>query len=114
MVIVNDNSTVITKLETSLTDDARVIIYDRHMFIVQATVLLRLIVILVATAKILAVKAGTSLDWPACFIGLPALFACLLYWPACFVGLPALLACLLCFVPTTKPPQGGILPNNMP
>jgi hypothetical protein len=37
MTIVNDNSRVITKLETSLTDDARVIIYDRHQFIVQAT-----------------------------------------------------------------------------
>jgi hypothetical protein len=36
MTIVNDNSRVVTKLETSLTDDARVIIYDRHMFIVQA------------------------------------------------------------------------------
>jgi hypothetical protein len=37
MMIVNDNSRVINKLEGSLTDDARVIIYDRHMFIVQAT-----------------------------------------------------------------------------
>ncbi len=37
MIIVNDNSRVMTKLETSLTDNARVIIYDRHMFIVQAT-----------------------------------------------------------------------------
>ncbi len=37
MTIVNDDSRVITKLETSLTDDARVIIYNRHMFIVQAT-----------------------------------------------------------------------------
>jgi hypothetical protein len=37
MMIVNDNSRVITKLETSITDDTRVIIYDRHMFIVQAT-----------------------------------------------------------------------------
>ncbi len=35
--IVNDDSSVISKLETSLADDARVIIYDRHMFIVQAT-----------------------------------------------------------------------------
>ncbi len=35
--IVNDDSRVVNKLETSLTDDARVIIYDRHMFIVQAT-----------------------------------------------------------------------------
>ncbi len=37
IVIVNDDSRVISKLGTSLTDDARVIIYDRHMFIVQAT-----------------------------------------------------------------------------
>ena len=37
MTIVNDDSGVINKLETSLTDDARVVIYDRHMFIVQAT-----------------------------------------------------------------------------
>jgi hypothetical protein len=37
MTIVNDNSRVVNKLEASLTDNARVIIYDRHMFIVQAT-----------------------------------------------------------------------------
>ncbi len=37
MTIVNDDSRVVTKLETSLTDDAEVVIYDRHMFIVQAT-----------------------------------------------------------------------------
>ncbi len=37
MTIVNDDSRVVTKLETSLTDDARVVIYDSHMFIVQAT-----------------------------------------------------------------------------
>jgi hypothetical protein len=37
MMIINDDSRVITKLETSLTDGARVVIYDRHMFIVQAT-----------------------------------------------------------------------------
>ncbi len=37
IVIVNDESRVINKLETSLTDDATVVIYDRHMFIVQAT-----------------------------------------------------------------------------
>ncbi len=36
MMIVNDDPRVITKLETSLTDEARVIIYDRHQFIVQA------------------------------------------------------------------------------
>ncbi len=36
-MIINDNSRVVNKLEALLTDDARVIIYDRHMFIVQAT-----------------------------------------------------------------------------
>jgi hypothetical protein len=36
MMIVNDDSRVINKREASLTDDDRVIIYDRHMFIVQA------------------------------------------------------------------------------
>ncbi len=37
MTIVNDDSKVINRLEASLTDDARVVIYDRHMFIVHAT-----------------------------------------------------------------------------
>ncbi len=37
MMIVNDDSRVVNKLETSLTDDARVVIYDSHVFIVQAT-----------------------------------------------------------------------------
>ncbi len=36
MTIINDNTRVVNKLETSLTDDARVVIYDCHMFIVQA------------------------------------------------------------------------------
>jgi hypothetical protein len=40
MTIVNDDSRVITKLETLLTDDARVVIYDLHMFITQATELI--------------------------------------------------------------------------
>ncbi len=34
VMVVNDDSRVINKLETSHTDDARVIIYDRHMFVV--------------------------------------------------------------------------------
>jgi hypothetical protein len=42
MTIVNDDARVINKLEASLADNARVIIYDRHMFIVQATELLGL------------------------------------------------------------------------
>ena len=37
MMIVNDDSRFVNKLEASLADDARVVIYDRHMFIVQAT-----------------------------------------------------------------------------
>jgi hypothetical protein len=37
MTIVNDDSTVINKLEASHFDDTRVIIYDHHMFIVQST-----------------------------------------------------------------------------
>ncbi len=36
MTIVNDDSRVINKLEASLTDNARVVIYDCHMFMVQA------------------------------------------------------------------------------
>jgi hypothetical protein len=37
MTIVNDDTRVTNKLEVSLTDDARVVIYDHHIFIVQAT-----------------------------------------------------------------------------
>ncbi len=37
MMIVNDDARVVNKLEASLTDETSVIIYDRHMFIVQAT-----------------------------------------------------------------------------
>jgi hypothetical protein len=37
ITIINDDSRVINKLETLLTDNNRVVIYDRHMFIVQAT-----------------------------------------------------------------------------
>jgi hypothetical protein len=37
MTIVHDDFRAIHKLEASLTDDTRVIIYDHHMFIVQST-----------------------------------------------------------------------------
>jgi hypothetical protein len=37
VMIVNYASSGINKLRASLNDDARVIIYDHHMFIVQAT-----------------------------------------------------------------------------
>ncbi len=36
MMIVNDDSRVANKLEASLTDNARVVIYNCHMFLVQA------------------------------------------------------------------------------
>jgi hypothetical protein len=36
-MIVNDNSSIVNKLGASITDAARVVIYDCHMFIVQAT-----------------------------------------------------------------------------
>ncbi len=35
--IINDESSIINKFEASLTDDTRVVNYDCHMFIVQAT-----------------------------------------------------------------------------
>ncbi len=37
ITIINDDSRVVNKLEASLTDDSSVVIFDRHMFIVQAT-----------------------------------------------------------------------------
>ncbi len=37
ITIIYDNSSVVNKFEVSITDGARVIIYDHHMFIVQAT-----------------------------------------------------------------------------
>ncbi len=40
-MIVNDDYSIINKLETSFNDEASVIIYDRHMTIVQATGLAR-------------------------------------------------------------------------
>jgi hypothetical protein len=39
VTIVNDASSGVKKLKASLNDAARVIIYDHHMFIVQATAL---------------------------------------------------------------------------
>ena len=37
-MIINYASSIINKLEALLPDDARVIIYDRHVFIVQAII----------------------------------------------------------------------------
>ncbi len=36
--IVSDDSRIVNKIETTLTDDARVVIYDCHMFIVKSNV----------------------------------------------------------------------------
>ncbi len=36
ITIVNDDTNIINKFEASLTEDTRVVIYNRHMFIVQA------------------------------------------------------------------------------
>jgi hypothetical protein len=41
-MIENDDSKAVNKLEASLTDDVRVVIFDCHMFIVQATWLQKL------------------------------------------------------------------------
>jgi hypothetical protein len=35
-MIINDDSSIVNKLGASLNDDARVVIHDHHMFIVQA------------------------------------------------------------------------------
>jgi len=37
ITIVNDDSSIVNKFEVSLTDDARMVIYDHHMLMVQAT-----------------------------------------------------------------------------
>ncbi len=37
MMIVNDDSSIISKWSCKLIDNARVVIYDSHMFIIQAT-----------------------------------------------------------------------------
>ncbi len=37
MMTVNDDSRVVNKLEASLIDDPRAVIYDGHRFIIQAT-----------------------------------------------------------------------------
>ena len=42
MTILNDDARIINKHDASLTDDPRVVIYDRHMFIVQATGVVKL------------------------------------------------------------------------
>ncbi len=51
MTIVNYPSSVVNKLEALLTDDAGVVIYDRRVFIVQATGYFLYIVTLPKVAK---------------------------------------------------------------
>jgi hypothetical protein len=36
MAIINDDSSIVNKLGALLTDDARIVIYDHHMFSAQA------------------------------------------------------------------------------
>ncbi len=62
MTIAKDDSRVVTKLETLLTDNARVIIYDRHMFIAQATDELSIQWKLHTRLVLLAVR-GSFLEW---------------------------------------------------
>ncbi len=42
MMIVNDDARIVNKLDASLNDDTRVVIYNHHMFIVQAMGLTKL------------------------------------------------------------------------
>ncbi len=44
VMIINDDSSIVSKWRIKLIDDPRVIIYDRHKFITQATVLLMFMV----------------------------------------------------------------------
>jgi hypothetical protein len=37
ITMVNDNSSIVNECQVSLTDDTRVVIYDRNVFIIQAT-----------------------------------------------------------------------------
>ncbi len=81
MMIVNYANSVVNKLEALLTDDARVLIYDRHVFIVQATG-----VMFAAKARTLT-KSGTLerfFTWVVC---LPASIILswkdLLIWSLC-------------------------------
>jgi hypothetical protein len=53
-MIVNYTSNSVNKLRASLNDDARVVIYNRHMFMVQATYVLRY--------QLIAVTKTTNLD----------------------------------------------------
>jgi hypothetical protein len=60
MTIVNEDSRVVTKHENSLPDDTRVVIYDRHMFIAEATELVWQVL-----TKILALNFANTLAYYA-------------------------------------------------
>jgi hypothetical protein len=58
MMIVNDDSRVFNMLEVSLTDDTRVTIYNRHMFIVSATEHLKILFVI----QTLQIKFNTRIS----------------------------------------------------
>jgi hypothetical protein len=70
MTIVNDDYRVINKLEASLTDDARVVIYDCHMFIVKATGLIYTCSINLHYLYLLGVQARESALKSRCTVDL--------------------------------------------
>jgi hypothetical protein len=53
VMIVNDNSSIISKWCSKLSDDPRVVIYDRHRFIIQATGVIENIVLTILEWKFL-------------------------------------------------------------
>ncbi len=74
MTIVNADSRFVNKLEASLTDDARVIIYDHHMFLVQAlggTYLQNSIIFIVIQKSVMLI--GTLMGIVLCGIMLSAI-----------------------------------------
>ncbi len=58
ITIVTEDSSTINKLETSLIGDAIIVIYDHHMFIVQATELFIILRVLLKGCP----GGGTNLD----------------------------------------------------
>jgi hypothetical protein len=78
ITIVNDNSSIINKLETSLTDDTRVIIYDHYMFKAQATepAVVKQILEAPLYGRLLALPKNIRRGWK----GLPGTKT-IAYWP---------------------------------
>jgi hypothetical protein len=68
MTSVNDNARIINKLDALLTEDGRVVIYDHHMFIVQATVSKKPITAVIYSYynKLECLSLNTRLGWKAC------------------------------------------------